>query len=172
MGAYSADLLFQIFRVCGVFVAGGAVGIVGIPVVAGAERSIRRRRRSAGYVLLLLSLPSLLALFHFWNVRGALPAGGLLGALVSHGLQSGFNLWGAFLVAIALLIVALFLTTSFSFQRGACLGQRRKGPIGKMEKLGILQRAQARWHAWRDEREAERGCGVRWKSGGWRDANQ
>jgi len=27
------------------------------------------------------------------------------------------------------------------------------GPIGKVEKLGILQKAQARWHAWREERE-------------------
>src|SRR5208283_2174648 len=28
--------------------------------------------------------------------------------------------------------------------------------IGRMEKLGILQRAQARWHAWQDEREQRR----------------
>jgi len=89
-------------------------------------------------------------------VRGALPAGGLLGTVVSHGLQSGFNFWGAVLVALAILIVALFLTTSFSFSGAHAWASGAKGPLGKIDRLGILQRAQARWHEWRDEREQRR----------------
>src|SRR6202022_1976191 len=33
---------------------------------------------------------------------------------------------------------------------------RPKGPIGAVEKLGILQKVQARWHAWRGIREQDR----------------
>ena len=117
---------------------------------------IRNGRRLTGYVLLLMSLPSLLSLSHFPEVRGAVPAGGLLGTVVSHGLQSGFNFWGAVLVAVAILIVALFLTTSFSFSGAHAWASSHNGPLGKMEKLGILRRAQARWHDWREQREQER----------------
>src|SRR5208283_995607 len=92
-------------------------------------------------------------------VREALPAGGLLGTLMSHGLRSGFNVWGANLVAIALLVVALFLATSFSFSGAHAWASGAKGPLGRVEKLGILQRAQARWHAWQDEREQRRMAG-------------
>ena len=90
-----------------------------------------------GYGLLLLSLPSLLSLVHFPDVRGAIPAGGLLGGVVSHGLQSGFNFWGAILVAIALLIVALFLTTSFSFSGAHAWASGRKGHRRNGESWGF-----------------------------------
>ncbi len=154
VGAYTADLLFQIFGFAA-FLLPVAIGMLG-------WRWIRSRAVDSqwatitGYVLLLLSLPSLLSLSHFPEVRGAVPAGGLLGTVVSHGLQSGFNFWGAMLVAVATLIVALFLTTSFSFSGAHAWASSAKGPLGKMEKLGILQRAQARWHEWRDEREQKR----------------
>jgi len=59
-------------------------------------------------------------------------------------------------VAVAILIVALFLTTSFSFSGAHRWASSHTGPLGKMEKLGILQRAQARWHEWRDQREQNR----------------
>jgi DNA segregation ATPase FtsK/SpoIIIE, S-DNA-T family len=104
----------------------------------------------------LLALPSLLSLWHFPEIRGAVPPGGLLGSLVSNGLLTGFNLWGANLVALAVLITALFMTTRFSFSGAHAWASSSKGPIGRVEKLGILQKAQARWQEWREGREDER----------------
>jgi len=153
-GAYSADLLFQVFGFAA-FLLPVAIGMLGYRWLR--SRAIDSQAATiAGYVLLLMSLPSLLSLWHFPSVREALPAGGLLGTLMSHGLRSGFNVWGANLVAIALLVVALFLATSFSFSGAHAWASGAKGPLGRVEKLGILQRAQARWHAWQDEREQRR----------------
>ena len=153
-GAYSADVLFQVFGFAA-FLLPVAMGILGYRWCR--SRAIDSQVATlAGYVLLLLSLPSLLSMARVPDVRGAVPAGGLLGTLVSHELRSGFNFGGALLVAIALLVVAVFLTTSFSFSGAHAWASRAKGPIGRMEKLGILQRAQSRWHAWQDEREQRR----------------
>jgi DNA segregation ATPase FtsK/SpoIIIE, S-DNA-T family len=154
VGSYTADLSFQIFGFAA-FLLPVAIGILGY-------RWLRSRAVDSqwatlvGYGLLLLSLPSLLSMIRFPDVRGAIPPGGLLGGAVSHGLQTGFNFWGAVLVAVAILIVALFLTTSFSFSGAHAWANSPKGPLGKIEKFGILQRARARWEEWRDEREEAR----------------
>ena len=154
VGAYTSDLLFQGFGFAA-FLLPVALGILGYRWCR--SRAIDSQIATvAGYVLLLLSLPSLLSLARVPDVRGAVPAGGVLGVLVSHGLRSGFNFGGALLVAIALLVVSLFLTTRFSFSGAHAWASGAKGPIGRMEKLGILQRVQARWHAWQDEREQRR----------------
>jgi DNA segregation ATPase FtsK/SpoIIIE, S-DNA-T family len=154
VGSYMADLSFQIFGFAA-FLLPVAIGILGYRWLR--SRAVDSQWATlAGYGLLLLSLPSLLSMIRFPDVRGAIPAGGLLGGAVSHGLQSGFNFWGAILVAVALLIVALFLTTSFSFSGAHAWASSSKGPLGKMEKLGILQRARARWEDWRDAREEAR----------------
>ena len=153
-GAYSSDVLFQIFGFAA-FLLPVAVGLLGYRWIR--SQPVKSQAATVvGYVLLLLSLPSLLSLIHFPDVRGALPAGGLLGSLVSRALRSGFNFSGALLVEIAVIVAAIFLTTRFSFSGAHAWANSDKGPIGRMEKLGILQRAQARWHAWRDEREDER----------------
>jgi S-DNA-T family DNA segregation ATPase FtsK/SpoIIIE len=154
VGAYTSDLLFQLFGFAA-FLLPVALSIVGYRWFR-SQTIDSHLATLGGYVLLLLSLPSLLAMIPFWDVRGAVPAGGMLGTLVSHGLQSGFNHAGALLVAVALLIVALFLTTRFSFSGAHAWASGAKGPLGRMEKLGILQKAQARWHAWQDEREQRR----------------
>jgi S-DNA-T family DNA segregation ATPase FtsK/SpoIIIE len=155
VGAYSADLLFQIFGFAA-FLIPVAMGILGYRW--SRSRAIDSQVATlSGYVLLMLSLPSLLSLLHFVpDVRGAVPAGGVLGTLVSHGLQSGFNFGGALLVAGSLLIVSLFMTTRFSFSGAHAWASSNKGPLGKIEKMGILQRAQLRWQDWREEREQER----------------
>ncbi len=154
VGAYTSDLLFQLFGFAA-FLLPVALGIVGWRWCM--SRAIDSAAATlSGYALLMLSLPSLLSLVHFWDVRGTVPPGGVLGSLVSHGLQSGFNYWGALLVAMALFVVALFMTTSFSFSGAHAWASSHKGPLGKMEKLGILQRAQARWQEWREEREERR----------------
>jgi S-DNA-T family DNA segregation ATPase FtsK/SpoIIIE len=154
VGAYGSDLLFQIFGFAA-FLLPAAMLVLGWRWFR--SRPIDSQTATlAGYGLLLLSLPSLLSLWHFPEVRGTVPPGGFLGALISSGLLTGFNLWGANLVAVALLVTALFMTTRFSFSGAHAWANGPKGPIGAVEKLGILQKAQARWHAWREEREQQR----------------
>jgi DNA segregation ATPase FtsK/SpoIIIE, S-DNA-T family len=154
VGAYGADLLFQVF--------GFAAFLLPVAIAVLGWRWLRSRAIDSqvatlvGYALLLLSLPSLLSLWHFPDIRGAVPPGGLLGSVISSELRSGFNLWGANLVVIAILITALFMTTRFSFSGAHAWASSSKGPLGTVDKLGILQKAQARWHAWRDAREDER----------------
>ena len=151
VGAYTSDLLFQFFGFAA-FLLPVAVGILGYRWCR--SRAIDSQVATiSGYALLMLSLPSLLAMAPIPDVRGAVPAGGLLGTLVSHGLRSGFNLGGAILVALTLFFVSLFMTTRFSFSGAHSWANSSKGPIGKM---GIMQRAQARWQDWREEREQER----------------
>jgi S-DNA-T family DNA segregation ATPase FtsK/SpoIIIE len=154
VGSYTADLSFQVFGFAA-FLLPVALGILGYRWFR--SQAINSQWATlAGYALLLLSLPSLLSLTKFPDVRGAIPAGGLLGSALSHGLRSGFNLGGAILVALIFLVVALFLTTSFSFSGAHAWASGAKGPLGKMEKLGILQRVRERWQDWRDAREEQR----------------
>ncbi len=89
-------------------------------------------------------------------MRGAVHAGGACGALVSGLLRSGFNFGGALIVTLACFVTALFLTTSFSFSGTHAWAMSSTGPIGAAQKLGILQRAQAKWHAWQEDREQKR----------------
>ncbi|MGB7282192.1 MAG: DNA translocase FtsK [Candidatus Acidiferrum sp.] len=153
-GAYAADLLFQIF--------GFAAFLLPAAILVLGWRWFRSRAIDSqvatlvGYVLLLLSLPALISLLSFIPaVRGAIPAGGLIGGLVSSGLLASLNR-GAYLVAPALLVVAIFMTTRFSFSGAHAWASGPNGPIGRVEKSGLLQKAAARWHSWRDEREQQR----------------
>jgi DNA segregation ATPase FtsK/SpoIIIE, S-DNA-T family len=153
VGAYSADTLFQVFGFAA-FLLPVAILIVGWKWFR--SRTINSQLATIfGYMLLLLSLPSLLSLWHFPEVRG-LPAGGMLGSLLSGSLQAGFNFWGASLIAFAFFLTSLFMTTSFSFAGTHAWAKSTKGPLGAVEKLGLLQKAQARWQSWRDGREQER----------------
>jgi S-DNA-T family DNA segregation ATPase FtsK/SpoIIIE len=153
-GAYLADGLFAVF--------GFAAFLLPAAVLVLGWRWFRSRAIDSqiatliGFGLLLLSLPTLLSLWGVWSVRGAIPAGGFVGELISGGLRTGFNLWGANLVAIAFLVTALFMTTRFSFSGAHAWANGPHGPIGVVEKLGILQKAQGQWHAWREEREQRR----------------
>ena len=150
VGAYSADFLFQLLGFAA-FLLPAAVLILGWRWFR--SRAITSQMATIyGYMLLLLSLPSLLSLWHFPEVRG-LPPGGMLGSLLSGSLQAGFNFWGASLIAFAVFLTAIFMTTSFSFAGTHAWARSSKGPIGAVEKLGLLQKAQTRWQAWRDDRE-------------------
>ncbi|MGC1485952.1 MAG: DNA translocase FtsK [Candidatus Acidiferrum sp.] len=153
-GAYGADLLFQIFGFAA-FLLPAAILVLGWRWFR--SRTIDSQAATlVGYALLLLSLPALISLLSFIPaVRGAIPAGGFVGALVSSGLLAGLNR-GAYLVAPALLVVAIFMTTRFSFSGAHAWASGPNGPIGRVEKSGILQKAAARWHSWREEREQER----------------
>jgi DNA segregation ATPase FtsK/SpoIIIE, S-DNA-T family len=153
VGAYGADFLFQVF--------GFAAFLLPVALLILGWKWFRSRAINSqfatifGYMLLLLSLPSLLSLWHFPEVRG-LPPGGMLGSLLSGSLQAGFNFWGASLIAFAFFLTSLFMTTSFSFAGTHAWAKSTKGPLGAVEKLGLLQKAQARWQDWRDRREQER----------------
>jgi len=91
-----------------------------------------------------------MTLVHGPDVRGALPAGGLLGKLLAEGLRAALNPVGANLVSIATLLTALFLTTSFSFSAAASWMKK------PMANEGIIGQWMARVKAWREERESVR----------------
>ncbi len=147
-GAYTADLIFQCF--------GYPAFLLPLGVFALGLRWFRSNCvdsagvKLAGAGLLVLSLPALLQLWHIPDVRGAIPPGGLLGTLVSGALRSTFNPVGAHVVALALFLTALFLSTRFSFAGTHALVS---GPIGKLNAMGRLK---ARLAAWREAREQER----------------
>ena len=154
VGAYTSDLLFQIFGFSA-FLLPLAIAVLGWRWCR--SRSLDSQSATlGGYFLLLVSLPSLLALFPFPAVRGAIPAGGTVGSLISSELLAGFNFWGALLVAVALFFTSLFMTTRFSFAGTHAWATGPKGPIGAVERLGLLQKAQTRWHSWREHREQQR----------------
>ena len=154
VGAYASDLLFQIFGFSA-FLLPLAIAVLGWRWCR--SRSLDSQSATVGgYFLLLVSLPSLLALFPFPAVRGAIPAGGTVGSLISSELLAGFNFWGALLVAVALFFTSLFMTTRFSFAGTHAWATGPKGPIGAVERLGLLQKAQTRWHNWSEHRELQR----------------
>jgi DNA segregation ATPase FtsK/SpoIIIE, S-DNA-T family len=154
VGAYGADAMFQLF--------GYAAFLLPAALLALGWRWCRSRAIDSqvatliGYGLLLVSLPSLLALCHVPPVRGAIHSGGLTGSLISGGLLAGFNFWGALLVAVAIFFTALFMATRFSFAGTHAWAMSPKGPIGAVEKLGVLQKVAARWYSWQEDREQQR----------------
>jgi len=52
-------------------------------------------------------------------------------------------------------VTALFFDHEFSFGATHQWAMSSTGPIGAAQKLGILRRVQARWQAWRENREQE-----------------
>jgi S-DNA-T family DNA segregation ATPase FtsK/SpoIIIE len=154
VGAYSADLMFQGLGYSA-FLLPLALFWLGLKWFR--SKLVESQKATLfGYGLLLLSLPPLLALVPFPDVRGAIPAGGMLGTLLASALLAGFNKAGAYIVSLALLVTATFLTTSFSFASSHAWVTGPRGPVRAVGKLGILQRAQAKWHDWRASREQER----------------
>ncbi len=153
-GSYGADLVFQML--------GFAAFLVPLALVMLGWRWFRSQAidsqtaKLVGYGLLLLSLPSLLSLWHLPEVRGAVPAGGLMGTLAANGLRAGFNVYGAHIVALALFLTALYMTTRFSFSGAHAWMNSPRGPVGAAARLGLIQRVRARWRNWREEREQER----------------
>jgi S-DNA-T family DNA segregation ATPase FtsK/SpoIIIE len=145
VGAHGADLLFQLLGYAA-FLLPVAMMLLSIRWFRGepVETPIAK---FCGFALMLLSLTALLALLSFPAVRGVVAPGGVLGALLSAGLLAAFNPVGAHLVSVTGLLVALFLTTHFSFSASAAW---LKGP------MSFVERWQARWKTWREEREKRR----------------
>src|SRR5882672_5112149 len=114
VGAYTADLAFQGF--------GGAAFLLAVfPAMLGI-RWFRSRRvatpaaKILGGASLLLFVPALLGLLpgHLRWLH-VIPLEGLLGRILGDLLVHYLNLVGAYIVSAALVAVALYLTTTFSF---------------------------------------------------------
>ena len=148
VGAHMADLLFQF---CGFSAFLFPVGMFLV-----AMRWFRSQLIDApiaklvGFSMLLVSLSAEMSLAHMPEVRGALPAGGLLGTLLAQGLRAALNPLGGNLVSIAMILTALFLTTSFSLRTAASW---LKAPISPESLFG---KTMAKISAWREERESTR----------------
>ena len=148
VGAHMADAFFQF--------CGFSAFLFPIGMFVVAMRWFRSQLLEApitkmvGATMLLASLSSELALIHMPEVRGALPAGGLLGSVLADGLRAAFNPLGANLVSIVTFLTALFLTTSFSFRTA---GQWMKKP---MTANGYFGQMLARAKEWRESKESDR----------------
>jgi DNA segregation ATPase FtsK/SpoIIIE, S-DNA-T family len=148
VGAHLADLFFQF--------AGYAAFLFPVGMFVMAMRWFRSQlveapaAKLAGAALLLASVSAELTLVRMPEVRGALPAGGLLGTVLAEGLRAAFNPVGANLVSIATLLTSLFLTTRFSFSAAA--GWLKK-PVADE---GAIGKWIARVKEWREQREAAR----------------
>ncbi len=147
VGAHMADAMFQVF--------GYAAFLVPIGMFVIAMRWFRSQLLEApitklvGGSVLIAAFASELSLLHVWDVRGKLPAGGLLGTLLAEGLRAAFNPLGANLVAIVTVLTALFLTTSFSLSKA---GVWLKKPLAEE---GVVGQWMARIKDWRDEKESK-----------------
>ena len=146
-GAYLADMLYQLL--------GYAALILPLALFVFALRWLRSRpsespvARLVGYAMLLFSVDAFCGLVALPRIGGTLEPGGLTGALLGGALVKVFNPLGADLVALSTLLVALFLTTKFSFAASASwLGGIWPGEW-------IAQRVD-RFHDWRQARAEAR----------------
>ena len=147
-GAYLADMLYQLL--------GYAALILPLALFVFALRWFRSRpsqspvARLVGYGLMLFSVDAFCGLVALPRIGGTLEPGGLTGTLLGGALVKVFNPLGADLVALATFLVALFLTTKFSFAASATW----LGGIWPTE--WIAQRVD-RFHDWQQARvEAKR----------------
>ncbi len=146
VGAHMADAFFQVF--------GYAAFLFPIGMFVVAMRWFRSHTLEApitklvGGAMLIMAFASELSLVHAWDIRGALPAGGLMGSVLADGLKAAFAPMGANIISIATLLTALFLTTSFSLSKA---GAWMKKP---MAEDGAVGQWLARMKEWREEKES------------------
>ncbi|MBI1749663.1 MAG: DNA translocase FtsK [Acidobacteria bacterium] len=144
-GAHGADFLFQLL--------GYAAFLLPVTIFVVGMRWFRSQAvtspivKLSGMALLIASLSALLTLVGLPEVRSTLPAGGVLGVLLSKALLAGFNPVGAHVLAVSFFLTALFLTTRFSFYSTTEWLREKASPFAKV---------QARWKAWREAREQKR----------------
>ncbi len=114
VGAMVSDLALQLFGI--------AVFLVPVFLVLYSLRWFRSRPITAPYIKTLGAVALVTFLAGFigllpWTIRwkGVIPSEGLLGRIVADALIHYFNLIGAYLVCVAVIAVALYLATAFSF---------------------------------------------------------
>jgi len=145
-GAVASDLTLQVFGVAG-FLVPAFLGLY-------AVRWLRSRpinspiAKGLGAMGLLLFVAGLVALLPWgFRWREALPAEGLLGRIVADGLIHYFNVIGAYLICVAMIAVALYLSTSFSFGAVRIWSQTR---------FSFAYAALDRFADWRAERQRKK----------------
>ena len=142
VGAFVADLALQAF--------GLAAFLLPALLAMYSLRWFRSRpiaspyAKTIGAVALVAFLSAFIGLLP-WSLRwkGVLPSEGLLGRIVADALIHYFNLVGAYLICIAVIAVALYLSTAFSF------GAIR---IWSQTRFGFAYAALDRFADWRMER--------------------
>jgi S-DNA-T family DNA segregation ATPase FtsK/SpoIIIE len=148
IGAYVADLMFQLCGY-GAFLIPAGIFVLGMGWFRSHEIA-SPIAKIVGTAMMFLFLPAQLALMHFPDVRGAIPAGGLVGTVLASGLRGALNPIGANLVGISCVLTALFLTTQFSFSSAAAW---LRSP---MAAEGVMGRVATRWKDWRETRDSHR----------------
>jgi S-DNA-T family DNA segregation ATPase FtsK/SpoIIIE len=148
VGAHLADVLFQVL--------GYAAFLLPVALLVLAFEWFRSRPLEApitklvGAALLICACSAELAMLPIPAVRSALPAGGLAGVLLAGSLRAALNPVGAHVVALAAILVALFLATSFSFEWAAA---RLRTAFAEG---GLLGHQIDRWKKWRSAAEVEK----------------
>jgi S-DNA-T family DNA segregation ATPase FtsK/SpoIIIE len=145
-GAITSDLFLQLL--------GLSAFLVPVFLVLYAVRWFRSRpiqspyAKSFGVLALLISTAGLFGLLP-WEIKwkGAIPAEGLLGRIVADALIHYLNVVGAYLFCIAMIAVALYLSTAFSF--GAL-------QIWSQTRFAFVYAALDRFADWRAERERKK----------------
>ena len=146
VGAMVSDLALQLFGI--------AVFLIPVFFVFYSLRWFRSRPISSPYaktlgaIALLTFFAGLLGLLP-WNLhwKGVIPAEGLLGRIVADALIHYFNLVGAYLICLAVIAVALYLSTAFSFGAIQLWSQTR---------LSFVYALLDRFADWRAERARKR----------------
>ena len=115
LGAYTSDILFSLF--------GGAAYLFPLSLsIMGWKRLKGEQKgsfagRSIGFIVLLLSLPAFLHL-HLErisvSIKGGIPAGGLLGNIITSALTNCCAFFGAHVITLTLVIISALLTTGIT----------------------------------------------------------
>ncbi len=142
VGAFVADIALQLFGVAA-FLLPAFLAMYSLnwfrsrPISSPYAKTI-------GAVALIAFLSGFVGLLP-WPVRwmGVLPSEGLLGRIVADALLHYFNVVGAYLICVAVIAVALYLSTAFSFGAVRIWSQTR---------FGFVYAAMDRFADWRMER--------------------
>jgi len=145
-GALISDVILQLLGIAGILVP---VFLTVYSIRWFRSRPIQSPAvKTVGALALLVSVAALLGLLP-WSFRwkGALPAEGLLGRIVADAMIHYLNVVGAYLVCLAMIAVALYLSTAFSF------GSLQ---IWSHTRFSFAYAAMDRFADWRAERERKK----------------
>jgi len=141
VGAYGADLLWQLLGVSAFLLPVFAIGL-GLRWFR-SLKVVSPTAKLLGGVWLLMFVPALLALLPGHSRWLGVPVEGLLGRVLGDSLIHYFNLAGAYIVATTMLAVALYFCTAFSFTHVRVWAATR---------FAFLIALRDRLQEWRDER--------------------
>ncbi len=131
LGAYTADLLYQVFGISALFLP-FAFGWTGWNLVRSRETK-NAGSRITGAILFFFSIQAGLALVPYpLRLFDLYPAGGLMGGLFSELLRGWLNRPGSAVFLLLITLASLYLMTAFSMERVASALQGRFSWAGKL----------------------------------------